>query len=58
MKGYKFTFTPEKRQKQLQQSSDQKQQTKKKTGNKFHNFEQREYSSEDIQALERMLNKH
>ena len=58
VKGYKFTFTPEKVQKQLKQGDDQKQHTKKKTGNKFHNFEQREYSSEDMQALERMLNNH
>ena len=49
VKGYKFTFTPEKRQKQLQQGSDQKQQTKKKTGNKFHNFEQREYDYTEIE---------
>lgn len=52
VKGYEFTFTPEKVQKQISKEPEKKKP--KKSANKFHNFEQREYDYDD---LERKLRK-
>lgn len=52
VKGYKFTFTPEKVQKQITKEPEKKKP--KKSANKFHNFDQREYDYDD---LERKLRK-
>lgn len=51
VKGYKFTFEPEKVPKQIQ---EQEKPKKEKSKNSFHNFEQRTY---DYNELEKMISK-
>lgn len=51
VKGYKFTFEPEKILKQIQ---EQEKPKKEKSKNSFHNFEQRTY---DYNELEKMISK-
>lgn len=46
VKGYKFTFTPEKAQKQIQEKPEER---KSQGLNSFHNFEQRDYDYDDLE---------
>lgn len=53
VKGYEFTFKPEKVPKQIQREPEKKQPEKEpeKPVNKFHNFEQRTYDYDELERL-------
>lgn len=54
VRGYEFTFTPEKIKKQIQKKTEKTQQ--QKPVNKFHNFDQRGYDYDEIER--KLLNRN